>query len=370
MTARSCKLTTAAVAMFTLLPFTVPFASAQQGAAGEAGPPLKVAVRQVPPFAMRDASGNWEGLSVDLWQDVADKLNLNFEWRELPLEATIDALASGDADVAIAAVSVTAERERSLDFSHPYYVTGLARAFAEGGGSAWAETIRAFFSLEFLSAVTSLAVVLLAAGFLIWLFERKANAEEFGHGDVGRGLGDGFWWSAVTMTTVGYGDKAPKTVGGRIVALVWMFLSLIIIASFTASIAASLTTNELAAGMTRERPLSDLRVGVLAGSASEAYAERRGARVDPHDSVEDAVTALLAGEVDTVVHDAPILRHVIRESDLPAIVDDRILVRDDYAFAFPEGSEYRNDVNLALLSILLEPTWQSILGRYVGEAAE
>jgi ABC-type amino acid transport substrate-binding protein len=328
---------------------------------------VTVAVREVPPFAMRDEAGNWVGLSVDLWQDVADLQNIEFEWREAGLGETIEGLRTGAVDVAIAAISVTGEREAFIDFSHPYYVTGLSLAYRTDGGGAWLATLRGFFSLEFLSAVGSLAIVLLVAGFAIWLFERKANAEQFGRGDVRRGLGDGFWWSAVTMTTVGYGDKAPRTLGGRVVALVWMFLSLIIIASFTASIAASLTANELTSDALRERPLSSLRVGVLDGSAAERFAESRGARVVPHETIAAAVQTLAAGGLDTVLHDAPILRHEVRRADLDVEVAERILVRDDYAFAFPEGSPIRNDVNLALLGVLFEPAWQDIRLRYLGE---
>lgn len=329
-----------------------------------------VAVREVPPFAMRDAAGNWEGLSVDLWQDVADLLDLEFTWREASLEETVELLRRGEVDVAVAAVSVTAPREQFLDFSHPYYVTGLSPAFRENSGNAWLATLRSFFSLEFLGAVGSLIVVLLAAGFAVWLFERKANSEQFGHGQIGRGLGDGFWWSAVTMTTVGYGDKAPQTVGGRIVALIWMFVSLIIIAGFTGSIAASLTTNELAEGFVRDRPISELRVGVLAGSTAEQYARDRGSVVETFDALPGALAALEAGGVDTVVHDAPILTHEVRRSERPLIVAETVLVRDDYAFAFPEGSEERNRINVALLSILFEPVWQTIRARYLGETGQ
>ena len=330
--------------------------------------PLIVAVREVPPFAMRDEAGNWEGLSVDLWQDVADERNIEFGWREATLEETIEGLRRRDIDVAIAALSVTGAREQFLDFSHPYYVTGLALAWSASGGSAWLSTLRSCFSLEFLSAVGALVIVLLAAGFAIWLFERKANAEEFGHGDPKRGLGDGFWWSAVTMTTVGYGDKSPKTLGGRVVALIWMFVSLIIIASFTASIAASLTTNELADRTLRDRPLSSLAVGVLKDSAAQEFATGRSSRVTAFATIPEAIEALADGRLDTVLHDAPILRYQVRASGLDVEVADRILVRDDYAFAFPEGSRVRNEVNLALLSILFEPVWQGIRERYLGES--
>jgi len=49
----------------------------------------------------------------------------------------------------------------------------------------------------------------------------------------------------VTMTTVGYGDKAPKTAGGESSRLFGMLCSIIFIASFTANITTSLTINEI-----------------------------------------------------------------------------------------------------------------------------
>jgi voltage-gated potassium channel Kch len=64
--------------------------------------------------------------------------------------------------------------------------------------------------------------LLTVTGALIWLAERRHNEEQFRR-DPAAGIGNGIWWSAVTMTTVGYGDKAPVTLAGRVIALVWMF---------------------------------------------------------------------------------------------------------------------------------------------------
>ena len=90
---------------------------------------LVVAVREAPPFAARDAAGHWRGLSVELWEDVAQRLGVDFEWRELDLQETLDALEAGDIDVAVAALTITSEREQVFDFSHPYLITGLAIAY-------------------------------------------------------------------------------------------------------------------------------------------------------------------------------------------------------------------------------------------------
>jgi ABC-type amino acid transport substrate-binding protein len=313
---------------------------------------------------MKDSGGNWEGLSVELWQDVADKMDRQFEWQELPLGETVEALETGDADVAIAALTVTSERERSIDFSHPYYLGGLALGQANTQGNAWLATLRGFISLEFLSTVATLAFVLLVAGFAVWLFERRANAEEFASGPTG--LMSGFWWSAVTMTTVGYGDKAPKTLGGRIVGLIWMFASLIIIAGFTASIAASLTANRLDSDRLQGRDLSDMQVAVLANSSAESYAAEQGARVIAYPTIEKALEAVKGDAVDAVLHDAPLLKRFARTSEDWLEVSPRVLTRDDYAFGLTNGSPLREEVNEALLSILNEPVWQSIQRRHLG----
>lgn len=48
---------------------------------------------------------------------------------------------------------------------------------------------------------------------------------------------DGIWWAAVTVTTVGYGDKVPTTVEGRIIAMVVMLFGIGFLSVLTATIA-------------------------------------------------------------------------------------------------------------------------------------
>ena len=76
-----------------------------------------------------------------------------------------------------------------------------------------------------------LAVSLLVSAFLgIYLSERTRN-EDFAT------LGDSVWWAIVTMSTVGYGDKVPGTVPGRIVASVTMISGPILLLSLIGSVA-------------------------------------------------------------------------------------------------------------------------------------
>ena len=54
-----------------------------------------------------------------------------------------------------------------------------------------------------------------------------------------------FWWSIVTLTTVGYGDIAPTTLGGRLIGILIMFFGIGLLGMFTATIASVFVENKL-----------------------------------------------------------------------------------------------------------------------------
>ena len=69
----------------------------------------------------------------------------------------------------------------------------------------------------------------------IYYFENQAQPEHFSS------IFDSLWWAIVTLTTVGYGDVYPITIGGRVFTFIILIIGLGIIAIPTGIISAALT---------------------------------------------------------------------------------------------------------------------------------
>lgn len=326
---------------------------------------LRIATTVAPPFVIEEADGSLSGIDVELWERVADRLGVRTRWQIMSVPEALDAVRAGEADAAMAALTISREREATLDFSHAYYNTGLGIAVLKGpsGGLGLIALARGLLSPAFLQAVGALALVLLISGLLMWVFERKANAQQFKSGVVG--LGDGFWWSAVTMTTVGYGDKAPVTFGGRLVALVWMFTSIIIIAAFTGSIASAITVGALDGKVGGPEDLADVRVAAPVGTTAHEYLTGAGIRPVDAQTIEDALDLLEASGVEAVVHDAPVLRSLAQQSPDVRVLE-ATFAPQSYGVALQEGSELREEINRAVLAETSGSDWNALLERYLG----
>jgi len=331
---------------------------------------LAVGVKEAPPFAMKTADGRWMGISVELWHHIADELDLEYELRELPLKEMLDGVAEGNLAVALGALTITPERENRLDFTHAFYTTGLGIAVSYESEDPWLAVLKRFISSAFLKAVAALSVLLLAVGVAIWWLEKRRNSEQF-HPSPIKGIGDGFWWSAVTMTTVGYGDKAPLTFGGRLLGLFWMFAGIIMISGFTAAIASALTVTQLDSLVKGPEDLAMVRVGTVPESTSELYLEGSRTAFKPCDTVRAGLNDLSEGELDAFVYDAPLLLYLInvhfrgRLQVLPGTFQ-----RQDYGIALCEASPLREPVNRVLLNALNKPLWDDIVTRHLGSAAQ
>jgi len=163
------------------------------------GRELIIGIKEAPPFSMKAADGTWQGISVELWNRVANDMRVRFHFsEEATVQELINGISSGKFDVAVGAVTITAAREQIVDFSQPFYATGLGIAVPTERVASWLPVLRAMTSFGFAQAVLALIGLAVLVGFLVWLFERSHN-EDFS-GDVKKGLSSGVLWSTTAMT--------------------------------------------------------------------------------------------------------------------------------------------------------------------------
>jgi polar amino acid transport system substrate-binding protein len=89
-------------------------AAAQQVRVGFAAEPY-------PPFTSPDASGNWEGWEVEFMKAICAEAKLDCVITPVAWDGIIPALTTNKIDMIIGSMSITAERQQTIDFSDKYY---------------------------------------------------------------------------------------------------------------------------------------------------------------------------------------------------------------------------------------------------------
>jgi len=260
-------------------PSSRPLAGATPSSRPASGKPLRVGVAGSKPFVVRKPGQKPQGLSIDVWTAAAHQLRLR--WHARVFGSVAEALAAverGEVDVAVGPISITAARAERVDFTQPYFRSSVGMLVPATQTSIW-DHIRPFVSSAFLIGAATLLLVLLAVGLLVWLAERRKNPEHFPR-RVLPGVANGMWFALVTMTTVGYGDRAPVTSAGRMVAGAWMLVAMVTASSLTAAIATALTLSQIdQPGISSIQDLRRRRVAVVRGTPGEHLARRFRARV-------------------------------------------------------------------------------------------
>ena len=352
--------------LMVMLIFSLPDASKAVNSIQSEQDEKVIGTRVVPPFVIKDDNGSYSGITIALWKHVANELDLEYSYREESIQGMIDGVSDDNLFASASALTITSEREEVINFTHPYIITGLgiATSYKPAG---LLEAVKAVFSKDFLWVVFLLMGLLFVWGFLVWIFERNENSEEFG-GSASEGIGSGFWWAAVTMTTVGYGDKSPRTFWGRLIGFIWMFTAIIVVSFFTASIASSLTVTQLETRVGGPEDLPFVRVGALENSATLTFLLDEEIQADTYGTIEEGLRAVERDEIDAFVHDAPIIRFYAqrdfrnRVRVLPNTFNDQY-----YGIALPQNSEYRNEINKILLDFIQTDEWKDLNSKYLGD---
>ena len=318
------------------------------------GKKLRVLVKPAEPFSF-EKNGQISGYSVDLWKRVAEDAGLTFEMTMVKtLPEVLTALQKGEADVGVGAISITSEREKVLDFSHPFFESGLQiLAPAQNSGSAFA-AFGTLFSGDVFKVIGVFMLAVLGVSNILWLVERKRNSESFPE-DYKAGLWEATWWSISTIISGGCENKAPVGVAGRLVAVVWMLGGIGLTSYITATLASAMTVNTLSSDIKSVADLKGQTIGTVGGSSTENFLKAQGFTPKGAADVNAAIDLMSKGEVKAVIYDSPMLRYYLSshaESTFQLTGD--MFEKQNYGFALPLTSPVRKQINEALLKLQFE----------------
>lgn len=333
-------------------------------------PVLRIGIHEKPPYAIRNSTGEWDGVGVELWKNIATLAHLRFEFVEMPFEQLLPAVAEGRLDAALGEIGVTAEWEHSVRFTQPYLISSGGVAMHQKAWRIdWLQIAGEFFNWTLAMVLLAILTGMVLVSFVIWLLERKHAVGHFRGGLSG--FGSALWFSAVTMTGVGYGDKTPSTLLGRTISFVWMLVGVLLVASFTATVASSMAAARLGDTIKSPGDLRRFSCGVMTGSISQKILIRDGIRFANFETFEEAFDALAAGRIEAVVGDKISLRYFVSRwlDHTPPVrfgISQLNLSDDFIAIPVRPGLPQYEAINLALLQTTSADSWQAVLKRWLG----
>lgn len=256
--------------------------------------PLKVGVAQYAPYAMKDeTTGQWGGFAVEIVDIIFTKMGKEYELVEGSVAENLKALEDGEIDTFANGIFLSSRMKKlhpTWSWSSGFWMSGMSVMVK----SKVPSTMSLIFSDHMWKMIGFLLLFLVGAGGIIWILERDpltpsnlkdAKGNMVIPANPAPGIMTGAWFGLVTMTTVGYGDIAPKTWAGRLWGLILTLSSLFLVGMFTAEIATALTVSALEDHVVHSyHDLDHHHVAVVGGSMPHRFmSDRAHSKAVVHD---------------------------------------------------------------------------------------
>lgn len=335
-------------------------------AQAQSGDTLRVATKPLAPFVFTTGDTP-TGFSVDVWAEVAERLGLSYEWVVYnTVDEILDAVQSGAADVAIAGISMTRERETVVDFTHPYYDAGLLIMVPAQSSFSVTQVFNQFRSPGMIAFLLFGFTSALVMAHFIYFAERR-RTPEFQQG-YARGMWEAVWWLLTIVATGEYPDQPTTRVSRRLMTIAFWLIGLLLVAQFTANVTSALTVQQLTSDIRGPDDLPGKRVVTVDGSTSATYLTSHDIRFQGVPNIDEAYALMANGEADAIVYDAPVLQYYSVSAGKGSVnVIGAVFKPEKYGIALPIGSPLREPINEVLLEMYQDGTLEEIENRWFGE---
>ncbi|KAL1226953.1 kainate,Glutamate receptor ionotropic [Trichinella spiralis] len=282
----------------------------------------------------------------------------------------IGELINGDADVAVASLTINFVRSEVIDFSVPYMHLGISILFKKPEKTP--PSLLSFLAPLSLDVWMYMGAAYVVVSLILWLVARISPSEwvcshtcqgEEENKENQFSLGNSFWFTIGSLMQQGC-DIAPRAVGTRMVASVWWFFTLILISSYTANLAAFLTVERMEYTINSAEDLvkqTKIRYGTLnRGSTMQFFKDSKipvyekmwMAMKSSEPSVfvngsREGISRVKQGNYAYLMESSMLEFYVERDCDLTQI--GGLLDSKGYGIGFRKGSPYREAISQTIL---------------------
>lgn len=321
-----------------------PLVATPAGQAATAARVLNVGVLDGAQPCSDQDNGQWQGLAVELWSQVAGRERLPFVLESRPSAAALlRDVQQGALDVGIGCLTITPERVNAVRFSLPFQEMGLSVMQRRSRLEAGEAVLRSLLGPDLLQLLAAYLVSIGLVSTLLWRSERH------GHGDELQQLGRRRAFAKVFQilaTGPGTNTIAHTTRGHGLVIV--SYLIRIITASLLVTTITVKVVRQPSSGLADLRQLSDLegqRVAARPGSVSDevlrglnSTALQNPIRIVALGQVAQAPDLLLADRADAVLAEDLQLRWALHRSPRRGLtISLQGLQRESQAFALAPG---------------------------------
>ncbi len=349
-----------------------------------AGPnTISVAIRHAPPFIYETENHvtgkkQLKGIAIDFWEEIAARLDIDYQYRCLNLPDTLKNLSEGSIDLAISPLTITKAREQAFDFSHQYFNSGLV--FAARPGESRFDFNKAFNTLKsaFSSQYIFYLVIIFFTLLLIFILLALKNIKIYQTMPimVNRSKPSMVFhiilYSILNICGIRKDVFGFASVSMQLFSLIVLIFGITVSASLFGMVTAALTKSVSEEQTFSAENMESYRIATLSGSTAQSFlcaSKKQPVEITLTDTWQEALNQVVTGQQDVVLGDWVQLVYLTQQPQLKKQikVQGQSLQFEPYGWGLKSEHPLKDRINQELIDLLRHQAGPEIIRRYIGD---